>query len=75
VPVELFVTGTGTDIFGENFAGTDTGTGIFHATCFLAFKDIVPGGAVGDSRDMSSRQRRDDSRDLPLQCPDSVVAT
>ena len=31
VPVELFVTGTG--IFGENFAGTDTGTGIFRATC------------------------------------------
>jgi len=39
VPVELFVTGTGTDIFAKNFAGT--GTGIFHATCFLAFKDIV----------------------------------
>ena len=34
--VELFVTGT--DIFGKNFAGT--GTDIFHATRFLAFKDI-----------------------------------
>ena len=32
VPVELFVTGTGTGIFGENFAGTDTGTGIFRAS-------------------------------------------
>ena len=41
VPVELFVTGTGTDIFDKNFAGTGTGTDIFHATCFLAFNDIV----------------------------------
>ena len=35
VPVELFVTGTGTGIFGENFAGTDTG--IFRATCVVFF--------------------------------------
>ena len=30
VPVELFVTGTGTGIFGENFAYS--GTGIFRAS-------------------------------------------
>ena len=39
VPVELLVTGT--DIFGENFACTGICTDIFHATCVLAFKDIV----------------------------------
>jgi hypothetical protein len=31
VPVEFFVTGTGTGIFGKNTGGTGTGTGIF---CF-----------------------------------------
>ena len=54
MPVELFVTGT--DIFGKNFGGT----GIFHATCFLAFKDIVysmPRGAVGATATVATCRR------------------